>query len=132
MTTRDRRDYQKRWYQENKASHVANVMARQKVYRAEALQWLRTYKESRPCADCKRHYPFYVMQFDHLENKLVNVADALQRRWSLKKIQAEIAKCDLVCANCHAERTWQRRQGSVAQGVERPAETREAAGAAPA
>lgn len=33
---------------------------------------------------------------------------ARQRPWCYAA--AEIEKCDLVCANCHAQRTWNRRQ----------------------
>jgi len=51
------------------------------------------------------------MEFDHREGeeKLCNVADLdCQQRVSLRTLMAEIAKCDLVCANCHRERTFQR------------------------
>ena len=50
------------------------------------------------------------MQFDHVgTDKLFDISafgDA-----TLAKVQAEAAKCDVVCANCHAIRTWQRRNG---------------------
>jgi hypothetical protein len=48
------------------------------------------------------------MEFDHVRGeKLGNVAN-MARHCSIAKIDAEIAKCDLVCANCHRERTWSR------------------------
>jgi hypothetical protein len=68
---------------------------------------LRTAKD-KPCADCGVRYPYYVMDFDHREGegKLANVT---QLRWmSEETLRREIAKCDVVCANCHRERTWQR------------------------
>jgi hypothetical protein len=33
-----------------------------------------------------------------------------KRRTSKETLDRELAKCDLVCANCHRERTYQRRQ----------------------
>ena len=64
-----------------------------------------------PCQDCNVRYPPHVMQFDHVPErgeKLLNIGAAFHA-YSLEKVMAEIAKCDLVCANCHAERTHQRR-----------------------
>jgi len=57
-----------------------------------------------PCMDCGISYPSYVMDFDHRDpkTKKINVG----RARSLKAAKEEIAKCDLVCANCHRERTW--------------------------
>jgi len=52
------------------------------------------------------------MDFDHREEevKLFNIANLTSQRWmSVADLQAEIAKCDVVCANCHRERTHQRR-----------------------
>jgi len=34
--------------------------------------------------------------------KVANVADLVSRGASQSKIMAEMAKCDIICANCHA------------------------------
>lgn len=70
--------------------------------------YIRSLKESTPCLDCKKNYPFYVMQFDHVRGvKTGNIARIYQRLGQ-KALDEEIAKCDIVCGNCHAERTWSR------------------------
>lgn len=56
--------------------------------------------------DCGISYPYYVMQFDHRENKKFTLGKVLHHK--LEKVLDEIAKCDLVCANCHAIRTHER------------------------
>jgi hypothetical protein len=71
--------------------------------------------------DCGKFYPPYVLDFDHREGerKLFNVADwHLQSGRSIAELLAEIAKCDLVCANCHRERTYQRRHREAAMRSE--------------
>lgn len=65
-----------------------------------------------PCADCGCSYPPYVMQFDHVDatNKTMNICEMVSRRMPTDAaLRTEIAKCEVVCANCHAERTHQRR-----------------------
>jgi hypothetical protein len=64
--------------------------------------------KERPCTDCDIPYPFYVMQFDHVRGeKQFNIgADGPSR--SGEQVLEEIAKCDVVCANCHAARTYER------------------------
>lgn len=67
--------------------------------------------KSVPCADCKVQYPYYVMQFDHLPGTSHSKEFKLGLRSqnvSVSKVVAEIAKCEVVCANCHAERSYQR------------------------
>ena len=86
--------------------------------------------KSGPCVDCGHRYPIHVMQLDHRpgSGKLFGCGDPL---WghpspglavaaatlgSVKAaLLAEIAKCDLVCANCHAERTFRRRANARAE-----------------
>lgn len=63
--------------------------------------------KSKPCADCGVTYPYYVMQFDHIGGKDFNIGQ-IGPTGSRTKLFAEIAKCEVVCANCHAERSYQR------------------------
>ena len=63
---------------------------------------IASYKDV-PCADCGVKYPPYVMDFDHRGDKVQGVAGMWSR--SMEVLLAEIAKCDVVCANCHRERT---------------------------
>jgi NAD-dependent dihydropyrimidine dehydrogenase PreA subunit len=70
---------------------------------------IHQYKESKGCMDCKGSFPYYVLQFDHrpTETKLANVSH-LMRFGKNEHAWAEIEKCDVVCANCHAIRTHER------------------------
>jgi hypothetical protein len=62
-----------------------------------------------PCVDCGRRFPPCVMQFDHRDPtaKAQGVTRMLMRARSV--ILAEVAKCDIVCTNCHRVRTYERR-----------------------
>jgi len=66
--------------------------------------------KSSPCVDCGETYPFYVMDFDHRPgtNKSFALSRGLYEKRPLSVLLEEIAKCDLVCANCHRARTYQR------------------------
>lgn len=66
-------------------------------------------KEKSGCTDCKEKYPFYVLDFDHTRgNKVSNIGQMLDY-FSVQDILKEVAKCDIVCSNCHRERTYQRK-----------------------
>lgn len=58
-----------------------------------------------PCADCGQRYPHYVMDFDHQYDKKFNIGPGAYAS-SRENLLAEIAKCEVVCANCHRERTF--------------------------
>ncbi len=102
------KEYQKAWHQANKDRRLVRIKEARKT-RADGLnEWLRTLKESLPCTDCREFHPHYVMDYDHLGDKVLNISNAVGNGWSKKKIQEEIDKCELVCANCHRKRTHAR------------------------
>ena len=68
---------------------------------------VQTIKEQTPCMDCGNRFPYYVMHFDHKHDKKFHVSQ--RYGISMEKLKEEMNKCDLVCANCHAERTYQRK-----------------------
>lgn len=95
--------YRKKHYEENKAKYIAKAC----VYRQKVRDRISDLK-SKPCADCKVQYPSYVMQFDHISGKKIATISKMAGEVSIKKLYDEIEKCEIVCANCHAERTHKR------------------------
>lgn len=74
---------------------------------------VRHIKEANPCVDCGLHFEFYCMDFDHVRGvKHRNISNLVEQNASIATIDAEIAKCDLVCAICHRRRTYKRGQMS--------------------
>lgn len=69
--------------------------------------------KSVPCVDCGASYPYYVMDLDHLPGarKKFNLSSWGLAKRSMEAIEAEIAKCEAVCSNCHRIRTHTRRYG---------------------
>lgn len=57
----------------------------------------------RPCSRCGGEFPAVCMDLHHREpeSKVVAVARLVNTRRSVAVIEAEIAKCDVLCANCH-------------------------------
>ena len=70
---------------------------------------VRNIKLDRGCADCGYNEKHYVLEFDHVQPRLRGTVSS-QMRGSWRMVEEEIARCEVVCANCHAERTWKRRQ----------------------
>ena len=81
----------------------------QKAYRQGRLEEINAYKLERGCMDCGYAVAAVALDFDHRpgEEKLANVANLVTA--SAERLYAEIAKCDVVCANCHRIRTEGRR-----------------------
>lgn len=104
--------YQKAYYQRNpKQRYSASKAGKRRQQEIDHL--LRSTKD-RPCMDCGKSYPSYVMDFDHCRGKkLMDLSMARQKHWKIQRILDEIAKCDVVCSNCHRERTWSRMAGGV-------------------
>jgi hypothetical protein len=68
---------------------------------------LSEIKEASGCVDCgaKNHI---ILDFDHLHDKKYNISRMIHDGFSWAAIKKEIAKCEVVCANCHRIRTYNR------------------------
>lgn len=84
-----------------------NYNAYKQTARATMRLKIAKIKESQPCMDCGFYYPSPVMEYDHRPGvkKVGTIASMVVSQRSWKVIEDEIAKCDLVCANCHRYRT---------------------------
>ena len=74
--------------------------------RIPAVKALILNAKNRPCQDCGQRYPPYVMDFDHRYGKKFLIGRQVWSTTSVARVKEEIAKCDIVCANCHRERTY--------------------------
>jgi hypothetical protein len=99
------RAYRRQHYRDNKEAYKERAVR----CKAEMREWLQQQK-SVPCADCGVSYPYYVMDFDHVDGAKVNDVSALVNLGSWRNLRAEVAKCVVVCSNCHRVRTHERLQ----------------------
>ena len=99
------REDSKRHYQRNKPAYIA----RNSVKKGQLRDFLHKYKEFHGCCDCGNKFPYYVLDFDHQDPNEKSYQPAkLAETGSWDKMLAEIAKCDVVCANCHRIRTHEK------------------------
>lgn len=89
MASEKTREYNRRQYEKRRA-------------------WLDSLKNS-PCADCGGEFPPYCMDWYHVADKGETTVrgSAFKWAWPKERILAEIAKCVLVCANCHRRRHYE-------------------------
>lgn len=80
----------------------------EKARASEKRRALNEYKISVGCFGCGYNSHWAALEFDHLPEfqKSRTVASLCYASWDA--IWQEIAKCDVVCSNCHSIRTVQR------------------------
>ncbi|OLD51502.1 MAG: hypothetical protein AUI58_07205 [Chloroflexi bacterium 13_1_40CM_2_70_6] len=69
------------------------------------LQWrVLEYLDAHPCVDCGMD-DSVVLDFDHRGEKTAAVSTLVRQARTWSEVTAEIKKCEVRCANCHARRT---------------------------
>ena len=92
------------WYEKNSDY----VKAKSRERRDKMRQYVIDYKKQ-PCSICGEEYPFFVMDLHHREpdKKESTVAKLVRDGASWKRLEDELEKCDVVCANCHRLIAWE-------------------------
>jgi hypothetical protein len=101
---------------EYRATHRINVLKQVAAFRVvvtERRRILREYKSHHGCMDCGNTNPI-VLDFDHRDRaqKVAGVCRMVTAN-SMKKVWAEVAKCDVVCRNCHSIRTFRQMRWAI-------------------
>ena len=99
------------WCKECRAKydHDRHVKLREKIinqkkeYRRRINLWYKDYKKNLKCEKCG-DTRWYVLTFHHKDknNKSFDISNGWNR-FSKKRIEEEIKKCEVLCANCHME-----------------------------
>jgi hypothetical protein len=108
---RDQRPYNVEYYRRNRDLEITRVRIRQDGM-VELLRDLRRV----PCVDCGRRFKPYQMEFDHRDpsTKAFNVMTGRAMLMSTERVMAEVAKCDIVCVNCHRVRSQRQHRARAA------------------
>lgn len=80
--------------------HRASSKKRRNKHRLDAIKLL-----GNKCIECGNS-DNRVLEFDHLRDKETNLSKLFGKKW--ERVLVELEKCELVCSNCHAIRTWER------------------------
>lgn len=109
------RENVRRHYYRHRARVIARVTRNRKRQNIERRVWVNSYKRERGCAHCGEHDPV-CLQFHHTGSQKKYYAIAKKvLLLSLKRLMVEIAKCIILCANCHLkEHTKLRATGGTA------------------
>lgn len=96
-------------YQKSPRDSAKRKADRKKQTKANR-EWLRAYRCEMGCKVCGEKHPA-CLEFHHRDQTQKEFQIAQSCRKSLSRLQAEIAKCDVLCANCHKKEHWESRTG---------------------
>jgi hypothetical protein len=98
------RDCFREYFQARGDLHVRQTHRARARRREEARRIVIEHLQTHPCVDCGED-DITVLEFDHLKEKRGGICTLQNDGLSAAALRAEIAKCDVVCANCHRIRT---------------------------
>lgn len=95
------RGYMKQRYHSDPDARERQIVA-SNTNRTRHREWLKTLKIGLSCIRCGEDDPV-CLDFHHREpdEKEFSISLASQQGWGRARVLAEIAKCDVLCANCH-------------------------------
>ncbi len=112
MSYKDKENQRKsarKHYENNMVKMKARARLASIQNRKRNRKYVDAYLKDHPCVDCGEA-DVIVLEFDHIiGEKVGNISDACRQGWSIERIQAEIDKCEVRCANCHRRITHKRR-----------------------
>jgi len=93
----------KKHYEKNKEKIKQKTRDRIKRIKPLAQQLVLRYLKA-GCADCGEK-DIVVLEFDHQGDKKYEIAKMIHDAYSLDKLEEELNKCVVRCANCHRRKT---------------------------
>src|SRR5262252_1068828 len=100
-------EYQRAWYARNKQKQLAWNRDRKEKMKL----WWQELKSSLHCARCPENHPA-ALDFHHQNQsqKDRDLGNCVGRGWSKERILDEVAKCTVLCSNCHRKLHWEEDQ----------------------
>lgn len=99
----------RKYYEVNKSVIISRAKESNKVLMLRNMEYVHDYLKKHPCS-CGETDPV-VLEFDHRDptQKVMEVSKMVYLKVSLERLQGEMNKCDVLCANCHRRKTAKQR-----------------------
>ena len=110
-----RREYDRAYHANRSDSEKLRKVDLQAERYRKNLLWVREIKAKRQCVVCGVS-DYRVLHFDHLpeHEEAISITDALRKGYSKQRMLQEIAKCEVICANCRSIRTFEKKEMKTA------------------
>lgn len=99
-TARDTNNYKHRFHINNEIPSEIN-----KTWGWQQKTYIINYLLEHPCLDCGEH-DVRVLEFDHRDDAHKEAAVGNLVKAAIRRLIAEIEKCDVRCSNCHHLKHW--------------------------
>jgi predicted HNH restriction endonuclease len=86
----------RQWYEDNKESVTTKQREKKRARKLWAIEYL-----GGQCAACNQVVPPAAFEFHHLDPETKDRDPSKMLHLSLDRLKLELAKCQLLCANCH-------------------------------
>ena len=101
-----KKEYIRKHYQANKEKYVKSSVESMRKTR----EWFRDYKSNLKCSKCSETHPA-CLDFHHIDpsEKDMEVSRIIDMN-NKKRIMDEVAKCVVLCSNCHRKLHYQNKE----------------------
>ena len=99
-----KRVYDREYHTKRTAAQKHKKTSQQKTRRIDNRKYILEYLKTHPCECCGETDPV-VLEFDHIDPTTKEYTISLMVMHSKENIDKEIAKCRVLCANCHRRHT---------------------------
>src|SRR2546430_16907737 len=96
--------YGREYYRKNRDAQKSRLLRNVAATRAENRRRIIEYLATHPCVECGET-DIIVLEFDHLGDKVADVSTYASGGRTWARIETEIQKCEVRCANCHRRKT---------------------------
>ena len=94
------KDCRKKYFKKYNLLNKVHLNSKSKIGNDTKSQWFKEYKSTLKCIRCGESNPL-CLEFHHKDPTQKDRAISTMTRLSPEKVKEEIAKCDVLCANCH-------------------------------
>jgi 5-methylcytosine-specific restriction endonuclease McrA len=94
----------KKAYRARRDYYITNNVRLKTERRLRYIQRVLEYLIEHPCVDCGENDPV-VLDFDHKSDKVASISYLLGTVAGWERVEKEIEKCEVRCANCHRRKT---------------------------